>query len=79
MNKGFEVLQTHYLFEMPLEKIDVVIHPGSFISSMIEYKDGITIMEMAKPEARFHIQYALFYPERKPNGYKGINLAELGF
>ena len=64
MNKGFEVIEAMWLYDMPIEKIDVVIHPQSVIHSMVEYSDGSIIAQMANPDMRLPIQYAFSYPER---------------
>lgn len=64
MNKGFEVIEAMRLYDMPIEKIDVVIHPQSVIHSMVEYSDGSIMAQMANPDMRLPIQYALSYPER---------------
>lgn len=66
MNKGLEVIEAHFLFGIPLEKIDVVIHPQSVIHSMVEWVDGSMLAQMSAPDMRIPIQYALTYPERKP-------------
>jgi len=65
INKGFEVIEAHYLFNIPYEKIDVVIHPESIIHGMVEYIDGTVIANMSNPDMRIPISYAIFYPERK--------------
>ena len=65
MNKGLEVIEAHYLFSMPYEKIDVLIHPESIIHGMIEFVDGTVISNMSNPDMKIPISYALFYPERK--------------
>ncbi|MEC7839863.1 MAG: 1-deoxy-D-xylulose-5-phosphate reductoisomerase [Chlamydiota bacterium] len=65
MNKGLEVIEAHWLFDIPTSKIDVVIHPQSIIHSMIEYIDGSVIAQMSKPTMLVPIQYALTYPDRK--------------
>jgi len=67
MNKGFEVIEAHWLFEMPLERIDVVIHPQSIIHSMVEYVDGSVLAQLGPPDMRLPIQYALTWPERVPS------------
>ncbi|MFA5777580.1 MAG: 1-deoxy-D-xylulose-5-phosphate reductoisomerase [Parcubacteria group bacterium] len=64
MNKGFEVIEAMWLYDMPIEKIDVVIHPQSVIHSMVEYSDGSIMAQMANPDMRLPIQYALSYPKR---------------
>ncbi|HUJ40111.1 MAG TPA: 1-deoxy-D-xylulose-5-phosphate reductoisomerase [Candidatus Acidoferrales bacterium] len=66
MNKGFEVIEAGWLFDMPLERIDVVIHPQSIIHSMVEYVDGSVLAQLGPPDMRLPIQYALTWPERMP-------------
>lgn len=66
MNKGLEVIEAHWLFDIPLDQIDVVIHPQSVIHSMVEYIDSSIIAQMGDPTMITPIQYALTYPERKP-------------
>ncbi len=64
VNKGFEVIEAHWLFDMPLEKIDVVIHPQSTIHSMVEFVDSSVLAQLGPTDMRMPIQYALTYPER---------------
>jgi len=64
MNKGFEVLEAKWLFDLPVDKISVLIHPQSTIHSMVEYRDGSVIAQMGVTDMRHPIQYALTYPER---------------
>jgi 1-deoxy-D-xylulose-5-phosphate reductoisomerase len=64
MNKGFEVIESHWLFEMPWNQIDVVIHHQSIIHSMVEFTDGSMKAQMGAPDMRLPIQYAMFYPQR---------------
>jgi 1-deoxy-D-xylulose-5-phosphate reductoisomerase len=64
MNKGFEVIEAMWLYNMPIEKIKVVIHPESIIHSMVEYSDASIIAQLSAPDMRLPIQYALSYPER---------------
>jgi 1-deoxy-D-xylulose-5-phosphate reductoisomerase len=66
VNKGLEVLEAAWLFDMSLEAIQVVVHPQSIIHSMVEYVDGSIIAQLGVPDMKLPIQYALFYPERKP-------------
>src|SRR5262249_4564869 len=66
MNKGLEVIEAHHLFQLPLEKIEVVIHPQSIVHSAVAYQDGSIIAQMGQPEMRVPIQYGLTYPERWP-------------
>ncbi|MGH9775498.1 MAG: 1-deoxy-D-xylulose-5-phosphate reductoisomerase [Candidatus Acidiferrales bacterium] len=71
MNKGFEVIEAHWLFGFRLDQIDVVIHPQSTIHSMVEYVDGSVLAQLGPTDMRMPIQYALTYPERVPsNGFK---------
>jgi 1-deoxy-D-xylulose-5-phosphate reductoisomerase len=64
MNKGLEVIEAHWLFDMPFEKIDAVIHPQSIVHSMVEFVDGSIIAQMGEPDMRYPILYALSYPRR---------------
>mgnify|MGYP000044104784 CR=1 FL=1 len=64
MNKAFEVIETHWLFSVPWERIEVVVHPQSTIHSMVEFADGSVKAQMGPPDMRLPIQYALFYPKR---------------
>jgi len=65
VNKGLEVMEAHYLFNMPYDKIDTILHYESIVHSMVEYKDGSIIAQMAKPDMRIPIQNALTYPNKK--------------
>ena len=67
MNKGLEVIEARWLFDMPFENIKVIIHPQSIIHSMVEFVDGSTKAQLSYPDMRLPIQYALSYPERLPN------------
>ena len=64
MNKGLEIIEAHYLFDMPYSQIDAVIHPQSVIHSMVEYIDGSTIAQLSPPNMKGPIGYALGYPDR---------------
>jgi len=64
MNKAFEVIEAHYLFDVPWDDIQVVIHPQSYIHSMVEFIDGSVKAQISPPDMRLPIQYALFYPDR---------------
>lgn len=66
MNKGLEVIEAHWLFDLPLNKIDVVIHPQSILHSMVEFVDGSMKAQMSRPTMIVPIQYALTYPHRAP-------------
>ena len=78
MNKGFEVIEARWLFDTPVEKINVVVHPESVIHSMIEFEDGAVIAQMASPDMREPIQFAIGFPERLTLDNKRIDFAELG-
>ena len=67
MNKGLEVIEAHWLFDMPFERIKVVIHPQSIVHSLVEFVDGSAKAQLGYPDMRLPIQYALSYPERLPN------------
>ncbi|MFC1946601.1 1-deoxy-D-xylulose-5-phosphate reductoisomerase [Chloroflexota bacterium] len=67
MNKGLEIIEARWLFDLPVDKISVVIHPQSIIHSMVEFADGSTKAQLSYPDMRLPIQYALTYPERLPN------------
>ena len=67
MNKGLEVIEAHWLFDMPFDRIEVLIHPQSIIHSMVEFNDGAVKAQMSYPDMRLPIQYALTYPERLHN------------
>jgi 1-deoxy-D-xylulose-5-phosphate reductoisomerase len=67
MNKGLEVIEAHWLFDMPYDKIEVVVHPQSIVHSMVEFVDGTIKAQLSSPDMRLPIQYALSYPERFPN------------
>ena len=67
MNKAFEVIEAHWLFGMPWEDIEIVIHPQSVIHSMVEFVDGSVKAQLSKPDMRLPIQYALLYPDRVEN------------
>lgn len=79
MNKGLEVIEAHWLFNMPYEKIDVLLHKESIIHSMIEFHDSSIIAQLGTPDMRVPIQYALTYPERLPlTSSKRLNLVDVG-
>lgn len=65
VNKALEVMEAAWLFNVPISKIQILVHPQSIIHSMVEYLDGSVIAQMGLPDMRLPIQYALFYPERK--------------
>lgn len=78
MNKGLEVIEAFWLFGIPPEKIDVVIHPQSIIHSMVEFADGSVKAQMGVPDMKLPIQYALMYPDRPAAAHSKLDLAVLG-
>ena len=78
VNKGLEVMEARWLFDVPLDKIQVVVHPQSIIHSAVEFVDGAVIAQLGMPDMELPIQYALFYPDRKPLNTKRLRLAEIG-
>ncbi len=77
MNKGLEIIEAHFLFNIPYEKLDVIIHPQSIIHSLVEFTDGTLLSQMGLPDMRFPIQYALTYPEKLPNSWPKTSLSSL--
>jgi 1-deoxy-D-xylulose-5-phosphate reductoisomerase len=77
MNKGFEVIEAHYLFNIPFEDIEVLIHPQSLVHGLVETIDGNIFALLSPTDMRFPIQHALFYPERVETPLKGLNLFDL--
>ena len=78
MNKALEMIEAHFLFDCPEEKIRVLIHPQSIIHSMVEFPDGVILAQLGVPDMRFPIQYAFTAPERVPGGLEKLDLAKLG-
>lgn len=76
MNKGLEVIEAKWLFDVDLNKINVLIHPQSIIHSMVEYDDGAVIAQLGEPDMKVPIQYALTYPNRVKNSFTKINFFE---
>jgi len=82
MNKGLEIMEARWLFDMPVDSIDVVLHPQSIVHSMVEFADGSIMAQLGPPDMRFAIQYALTYPERldgRLSGWDPTQGAELTF
>jgi 1-deoxy-D-xylulose-5-phosphate reductoisomerase len=77
MNKGLEVIEAHWLFQAPPEKIQVVLHPQSVIHSMVEYIDGSVLAQLGNPDMRTPIAHALAWPERIESGVGSLNLFEV--
>jgi len=78
MNKGLEVIEARWLFDIAPEKIEVLIHPESIIHSMVEYLDGVVMAQLGVPDMRIPIAYALGYPERLDMGLRPLDLVEIG-
>ena len=77
-NKGLEVMEAHWLFNMPYDKIAVVVHPQSIVHSLVEFCDGSVIAQMGDPDMRLPIQYALSWPERYPYAFDQLDLVKYG-
>lgn len=78
VNKGLEVMEAKWLFGVELDQIEVVVQPQSVIHSMVQYEDGSIIAQLGTPDMRLPIQYALYYPKRRPLGGKRLDFAALG-
>ena len=74
MNKGLELIEAHLLFDVDLDRIDVVVHPQSIIHSMVTFRDGSTIAQASPPDMRLPIAHALAWPERVPGGRQALRL-----
>jgi 1-deoxy-D-xylulose-5-phosphate reductoisomerase len=77
MNKGLEVIEAHWLFGAPAERIEVLIHPQSMVHSMVSYVDGSVLAQMGNPDMRTPIAHALAFPERMNSGVAPIDLAKI--
>lgn len=77
MNKGLEVIEAHYLFDLPADKIDIVVHPQSIIHSMVEFVDGSIKAQLGMPDMKIPIQYALTYPDRVESHYKRLDFSKI--
>ncbi|MBQ1429598.1 MAG: 1-deoxy-D-xylulose-5-phosphate reductoisomerase [Kiritimatiellae bacterium] len=78
MNKGFEILEARWLFDVPVDRIDVVVHPESIVHSLVTFRDGATLAQLSPPDMRISIQYALSHPMRLPAERKPLDLAAIG-
>ncbi len=78
MNKGFEIMEARWLFNVPLSKIDIVVHPESIVHSLVTYRDGASVAQLSQPDMRFAIQYALTYPQRLAATMPTLDLAQQG-
>ena len=77
MNKGFEILEARWLFDVPVDRIDVVVHPESIVHSLVEFTDGATLAQLSPPDMRVPIQYAFSWPDRLPAERARLDLATL--
>ena len=77
-NKGLEVMEAKWLFDVPLDQIEVVVHPQSILHSAVQYADGGIMGQMCVPDMKLPIQYALFYPDRRPMDTVRVDLCKLG-
>jgi len=77
MNKGLEVIEAHWLFNLPIDRIDVVVHPQSIIHSMVEFVDGSVKAQLGLPDMKIPIQYALTYPNRQILNGGRVNFPKL--
>ncbi|CAB3630611.1 1-deoxy-D-xylulose-5-phosphate reductoisomerase [Achromobacter pestifer] len=78
LNKGLEVIEAHWLFAMPADRIEVVVHPQSVVHSMVEYDDGSILAQLGQPDMRTPIAYGLGFPERLESGVGPLDLTRLG-
>jgi 1-deoxy-D-xylulose-5-phosphate reductoisomerase len=78
MNKALEVIEARWLFNVPVDKIEVLIHPESIVHSLVEFVDGSVVAQLGEPDMCLPIQYALTYPSRVPGMAKRLRLEEIG-
>lgn len=78
LNKGLEVIEAHWLFAMPADRIDVLIHPQSVVHSLVEYDDGSVLAQLGQPDMRTPIAYGLGFPDRLASGVSPLDLASAG-
>ena len=78
MNKGLEVIEAKWFFNIPADKIEIVIHPQSYIHSMVQFIDGAILAQISEHDMRIPIQYALFYPNRIINNFSRLDLNKIG-
>ena len=78
INKGLEIMEAHWLFGIPYDRIDVLVHPESIVHSMVEFVDGSVLAQLSPPDMRYAIQHALTWPERVDGGLPFLDLAKLG-
>jgi 1-deoxy-D-xylulose-5-phosphate reductoisomerase len=77
-NKGLEMIEARWLFGVPMDQVDVVVHPQSIVHSLVEFVDGSQLAQLSHSDMCFPIQYAVTYPDRLPNRLKPLDLAQVG-
>ena len=78
INKGLEVIEAHWLYDMPYDKIEVVVHPQSIVHSLVSFRDGAVMAQLGTPDMRLPIQYALTYPARIASDFPRLDFSRLG-
>lgn len=78
MNKGLEVIEARWLFDIPPQKIEILIHPQSYVHSMVQFVDGTILAQLCEHDMRIPIQFALFYPDRVINNYNRLDFTKIG-
>jgi 1-deoxy-D-xylulose-5-phosphate reductoisomerase len=78
MNKGLELIEAHHLFDLPEERIDIVVHPQSVVHSLVEYADGSMLAQLGSPDMRVPIGHILAWPERMATRARRLDLLEIG-
>jgi len=78
MNKGLEIMEARWLFDVPPSRIDVLLHPESVVHSLVEFVDGVVLAQLSVPDMRFAIQYALLHPERADGSLPSVDLGRIG-
>lgn len=78
MNKGLEVIEARWMFDIDVTRVDVIVHPQSIVHSLIEYADGSVLAQLSPPDMRLPILYALSYPDRLENGFPPLDLLQVG-
>ena len=78
MNKGLEIIEAHWLFDVPVDSVEIIIHPQSIVHSLVRFHDGSVLAQLGLPDMRLPIQYAMVYPERIDTDLTRMNLAAIG-
>ena len=78
MNKGLELIEAHHLFQLPLERVEIVVHPQSIVHGAVVYRDGSVLAQLGSPDMRTPIAYALAWPGRIETPTKRLDLAAIG-